>query len=187
MAVIEAIETIYLEADAVTSVTTGTIPSTYEHLQVRISLRSLDGVVAGGNYGNFKLRMNGETDTYDMFTMQGGDPLGPDGSTGVSVYKYAGDNYLFSGYAPRSLPADPQDSANYGGFIIDILDYRNTNKNTTTMTLWGHTGTEPSVGFGGGSTRGDLGTDAITTLTFLSNEGWNRGSQFTVYGLNSAN
>ena len=37
MAVIEAIQTMYLEVDNVTIMTFSSIPSTYEHLQLRLS------------------------------------------------------------------------------------------------------------------------------------------------------
>ena len=182
MAVIEAIETIYLEADA-TSVLTGTLPATYEHLQVRLSLRSEDASVTAGKYGDLKLRFNDlSTPTYWFHLMYGGDPYAT--GAGAAVYKGSA-GAAKAGFAPRSLPADRSDSADYGGFIIDIRDYRNTNKYTTFSVVQGKAvgGGEPVVLFGGGMWTN---TDAITSLKFISTDGWNRGSQITVYGLNSS-
>ena len=181
MAVIEAIETIYLETDAVASVTTGTLPTDYEHLQVRISLRSEDASVTAGKYGDVKIRFNSAaTPAYWFHLMYGGDPYAT-GSNAAAVYK-ATAGAAKGGFAPRSLPASRSDSADYGGFIIDVLDYRNTNKNTTFSVVQGKApgGGEPVVLFGGG-----MWTSAVevTTLTFISSDGWNRGSQFTVYGI----
>ena len=58
MAVIEAIATQYLEADAAT-VTFSGIPATYEHLQLRASLRSTELV----NAMRLKINLNGDTGT----------------------------------------------------------------------------------------------------------------------------
>ena len=134
MAVIEAIETIYLETDAVASVTTGTLPTDYEHLQVRLSLRSEDASVTAGKYGDLKIRFNSQSSpTYWFHLMYGGDPYAT-GSNAAAMYKGSA-GAVKGGFAPRSLPADRSDSADYAGFVIDILDYRNTNKNTTTMVV----------------------------------------------------
>ena len=117
MAVIEAIATTYLEADAA-SVTFSSLGS-YEHLQLRISAKSTDW---------FHQRrcsvvdFNGDTGSnYSYHHMMGtdGQPL--------RCWRVRKSN------GSSALPnASKQSEANYGPHDrIDILDYRNANKNTT--------------------------------------------------------
>ena len=174
MAVIEAIETIYLEADAV-SVTTATLPDTYEHLQVRLSLHSKR---AGSDQLYF--RPNSDSSSiYSFGFMEGAATT----ATG---------NHAFTGYAfanLREMPYVDSDAASYGTYIIDILDYRNTNKYSTimyTQGMNGIVGTDPSRVVLG-SALWAVATE-ITTLHFYTiGTGFSRGSSITVYGLNSAN
>tara|TARA_Y100001947_G_scaffold133124_1_gene119795 strand:+ start:317 stop:847 length:531 start_codon:yes stop_codon:yes gene_type:complete len=176
MAVIEAIETIYLEADAA-SVTFSGIPTTYEHLQLRMSLRSQDSGT-GGYWGNIKVRLN-DSSAYSYHSMGGGDPLAA-GSNAARVINYSPDSYVNAGYASNDL----HDAANYAGGVLDILDYADDgNKNTTMLFLTGHTGTNPAVFVGSGLWDN---TDDVTSVTVLSNSGLWRGSEFTLYGLNSS-
>ena len=176
MAVIEAIATTYLEADA-TSVTFSSISGSYQHLQLRMSLRSGDSGVAG-YWGNIKVRFN-DSSAYSYHLLGGGDPLGASSNT-AQVNKYAGDTYAFAGFASNDL----HEAANYAGGVLDILDYSDDgNKNTTMMSFVGHMGTNPAVYFGSGLWGN---TDDVTSVTVLSNSGLWRGSEFTLYGLNSS-
>jgi len=179
MAVIEAISTTYLEADAA-SVTFSSIPASYEHLQVRATIRSTDSG-AGGYSGNVKCRLNGQTGTiYTTETMQGGD-FNYAGSVSASSWAGGSDDYMNIAYGPTSL----QDAATYGSLIIDIHDYANTNKNTTLLTLSGY-------GLGDGDGEGmsvnliaslaDY-TSAIDTILLFGHNNFVRGSEFTLYGI----
>ena len=176
MAIIEAITTTYLEADA-TSVTFSGISGRYEHLQLRMSLRSQDSG-SGGYWGNIKVRLN-DSSAYSYHLMGGGDPLAT-GSNTAQVNQFAGDTYALAGFASNDL----HDAANYASGVLDILDYADDgNKNTTMLFLTGHTGTNPAVFVGSGLWDN---TDDVTSVTVLSNSGLWRGSEFTLYGLNSS-
>jgi hypothetical protein len=171
MAVIEAISTTYLEADAA-SVTFSSIPATYEHLQLRFSAActhtdvvacyfKYNGDTVTGNYSS--KRMRGATSTASAGATTGGAPL------------------LFS-FGP-TLPA-----ASFGVGILDILDYANTNKNTTTVCVRGGNNDSAStpdiVGMNSGLWDN---TAAVHTITVtISSGNMARGSEFTLYGLNSA-
>ncbi len=182
MAVIEAITTTYLEADA-SSVTFSSIPSTYEHLQMRATIRSTDSG-AGGYSGNLKCRLNGQGGTiYITRTMQGGD-FNYAGSVSVSSWAGGYDDYMNIAYGPVSI----QEAPTYGSVMIDILDYANTNKNTTLLTLSGY-------GFGDGDGEGMsvnlIGsladyTPAIDTILLYGHNNFVRGSEFTLYGIASS-
>jgi len=168
MAVIEAIETVYLEADAV-SVTFSGIPSTYEHLQLRMSGHT--------NYGSRSgwTTLNGDSSNYMLHRMSGG-------STSVAGWSYAGLSYIIGPY----LTGTNASAAEYAPSIVDILDYANTNKNTTLMYTT-YTQGGPDVFFG--SAMWD-NTAAITSITYTEGAGGSyvitRGSEFTLYGLNSS-
>ena len=179
MAAVEAIATTYLEADAA-SVTFSGISGSYEHLQLRMSLRSKDSGV-GGYWGNIKIRFNGDSSgVYSFFAMLGGDPLAA-GSNTAQVVKYAADaGYAQAGYASNDL----HNAADYTSCVIDILDYADDgNKNTTMMSLVGHTGTNPAVYLGSGLWDD---TDDVSSVTVLCDGGLWRGSEFTLFGLASS-
>ena len=170
MAVIEAIATTYLEADAA-SVTFSTLGS-YEHLQLRINAKT----DASGDYFALHLTLNGDTGTnYSNHRMEGyATSTAASAATGsTSIYGFASD-------------ASGTGSAEYGGVIIDILDYLNANKNTTVSGM-------ASASIGGGSPRVSFGSGlwdnvaAVTSVT-LNPSGANfvRGSEISLYGLNSS-
>ena len=170
MAVIEAIATTYLEADAA-SVTFSSIPTTYEHLQVRGSHRA-----AGSSGGQaFYIELNATAGTgYSSHTMVGANTnaLGQS-TTGEAYIKiYDGIHGVFA------------ETAEYATIILDVLDYRNANKNTTVQLFMQDAltyGTDSRMTFGSGSWDS---TDAITQIKFTpSNGNIVRGSEYTLYGI----
>ena len=171
MAVIEAIATTYLEADAA-SVTFTSIPQTYEHLQLRYSGRE----DAAGAEGALGMQFNGVGSGYTFHRMQGSDSTA---SAATSTSQTASWLWWCS--------TASYDAANYAGNVVDILDYRNGSKNTTiqsTSALAASLG-DPYVAFVSG-----LWDDvaAVTSITLVTGFGSNivRGSEFTLYGLNSS-
>jgi hypothetical protein len=172
MAVIEAIKTTYLEADVVT-VTMSGIPGTYEHLQLRISARS----TRTSSTGWVRLGPNGDTSTGNKshHRMQG---FGNGGSSGVTD---ASTSSLIFYHMPSDYDAD---AVTYGSMVIDILDYANTNKYTTFQQVsgWAGQGADYAV-FGSGLWAA---TTTMTSITLDSTDAWTRGSEFTLYGLNSS-
>jgi hypothetical protein len=165
MAVIEAISTTYLEADDA-SVTFSGIPTTYEHLQLRVSVIGTSGLQNALYY------LNGDTTggNYARHYMYGG---------GSSIYAAAVTGSPMWGLVPAST-ANPT----YGCAVIDILDYRNTNKNTTLTGFYGQTATDIYSFFA--SSLWD-NTAPVTSVQLLPAAGsFGRGSEFTLYGLNSS-
>jgi hypothetical protein len=177
MAVIEAIQTTYLEADAA-SVTLGSIPATYEHLQLRICPRTDQA------YGYVELSVQvgvggviqTGTDYYSHWLAGYNTTETAGGGTARDYFK------LFVGSGAHT------DAAQYAGIVADILDYANTNKNTTIQGVGGtaHAVTTPYLAFSSGLWDG---TGAIDTLKI---HGWHltgdllRGTEISLYGLNSS-
>ena len=170
MAVIEAIETIYLEAD-VASVTFSSLGS-YEHLQLRYAARE----DATGDEGALGLRFNGDTGGNYGHHRMGGDANQASGAFNQNAI------YLYF------CATNGDNAAAYGTTVLDILDYRNANKNTTIQCSNGNVG-------GGTSPNRAIfesgfwdNTAAVTSITLTIGWGSNivRGSEFTLYGLNSS-
>ena len=178
MAVIEAIATTYLEADAASvSFDINSSPgNTYEHLQLRGSLIT----VHTGGHADFTVNLatgGGAVDTGNNYSYH--DMYGA--GTGNSVAQGASARLKF--YTANTT-ANSNSAQTYSEFVIDILDYRNTSKNTTLMGV---------VGLNDSSNWASLdsglwdNTGAVTTVQIAGSYGdIVRGSSFTLYGLKSS-
>ncbi len=151
----------------VSSVTFSVIPSTYKHLQIRGIQRS--SRAAGSDYGN--IYFNGDTtnSNYANHRLRGdGSSASASGGTSDPTY---GD-----------YPAGSTTSNVFGGFIFDLLDYTNTNKNKTSRLLFGY----DANGSGQINLRSGLwlSTSAVTSIT-IDNRGANfaDGTSFALYGI----
>lgn len=113
----ESIQTVTVGAGGSTSISFTSIPSTYKHLQVR----GLHRKTTSGAWVTIELNSDTTASNYTYHRLSG------DGST-VFAEANASINRCFTSY----------DSV--GSVIIDILDYTNTNKNTTIRTLSGWDG-----------------------------------------------
>ena len=168
MAVIEAIATTYLEADTAT-VTFSSLGS-YEHLELRISARTDD------TDNNDMVRINFNSDTganYSRHYMRGYGSSTQGGADTAQTYSRGG-----------WIPGTTIDAAEYGTTIVDILDYRNASKNTTLSWLVG-SAIDANIYFVSGMWDS---TAAVTSIAMTPHQGTNfvRGSEFTLYGLNSS-
>lgn len=178
MAVIEAIATTYLEADAA-SVTWTSISSTYAHLRIVVSGADSD---ESSTTGYYYIRLNGGTagNYYNHRIMAEG--------TSETTGANAGQTYIWSPF----LPGRKRNGSflNYGPWVLDILDYTNSNKNTTVLWKQGFFISTSYRGIGIGCGLWD-DTEAIDEITLSADVGggsavWLRGSSFTLYGLNSS-
>lgn len=156
----EPIATTLLGSTA-TTITFSNIPQNYTHLQIRAIAK------ASGTNFNPKMQFNGDTGSnYSWHYIYG------DGSTAVAG---AGATQAFIYNSIISTNASM-----YNGFIIDILDYTNTNKYKTTRELSGEDrngGGE--IALWSGNWRN---TAPITSITF-SNGTFDTNSRFSLYGV----
>ena len=111
----ESIQTVIVGAGGTSTVTFSSIPSTYTHLQVRSLVK-----FAASSFGN--IRFNGDTTAanYRSHVLQGNGTTASAGTATTAAY------YPYEG------------NVQWGGYILDILDYSNTNKYTTTRELGGY-------------------------------------------------
>ena len=159
----ESIATVSVGSGGSSIITFSSIPSTYTHLQIRVSARNsvatqymkiqANGDTAG-NYTYHMITANGSTATADQGTAQTG-AAAPYISNGTNIF---------------------------GATILDILDYKNTNKYKTMRTLGGQDEN------GAGQVRLTSGlwlnTAAITSISFVPSSGsFNQYSSFALYGV----
>jgi len=175
MAVIEAIATTYLEA-AAASVTFSSLGS-YEHLQIRVSGRHNS---SGGGGSSIYIRFNGDTGSnYSTHSMQAYN----NANSGADAY--TGQAFVYAG-GRITGPLTPA-AANYGVTVIDILDYRNANKNTTMKQMSGVVYDYESNSYVWFSSALWDSTAAVTSILLYPPSGsFERGTEMTLYGLNSS-
>jgi hypothetical protein len=157
-----------------TSVTFSSIPSTYTHLQIRAIAKNSENANAAGyllvqfngdtasNYSRHNLYANGATTFADNAT-----------ST----------TFINGGYG---VPRSNANAANmFGGYIIDILDYANTNKYKTTRSLGGSDQNNTNTTYISLSSGNWRSTSAVTSITITASVGFNHTqySSFALYGV----
>jgi hypothetical protein len=117
----DALATITVPSGGVSAINFSSIPSDYQHLQIRASMLSS---IAGGVVN---MTINNTTTPYSRHRLVGYGPGTPDASatTGSSNICIFGD---FTGTGATPIPA---------ALVMDILDYRSTTKNKTIRILTG--------------------------------------------------
>ena len=161
----ESISTVTVGAGGTSSITFSSIPSTYKHLQLRLSL--LDG---GNNAINFTVN----SDTGGNYSQHA---LGGNGSTMTAQGSGGTSSFSIAGYAVGTVATYPNIA------VIDILDYANTNKYKTSRCMFGadKNAAGGSVEFSSGAWRN---TAAINSINLFTGATINQYSSFALYGIN---
>ena len=172
--VMDPLQVITVGPSGASSVTFTNIPSTYQHLQIRGIARS---------------NRNASGDT--VFVQYNGDS-----ATNYSLHTLSGNGSTASAFGSSTNTATQIDvmqigsaqstAGVFGGFVIDILDYANTNKYKTQRSLGGFDNNGNGViGFASGSWRN---TNAITSILLDAHltDTFQQYSQFALYGIKGA-
>ena len=158
----ESISTVTVGSGGQSSVLFSSIPSTYKHLQIRALAQS-------GGSGFMTMRANGDSaNNYDAHELYGNGS-----SAGAAAF-----------VTRSSLVIDFVPSVtNFGGFIVDILDYTSTNKNKTIRCLCGFDANgSGNLGLVSGLWRNS--GSAITSLELFPQAGViAQYSSFALYGI----
>ena len=152
----ESIQTVTVGAGGASNVEFTSIPSTYKHLQVRVSVSD----------GGSLVQLNSDTGTnYKRHYLYADGTSGYSGSGGATN----GLSFLSFG-----------NSSSFAANIIDILDYTNTNKYKTLRNLSGvdYSGSGELFIVSGLW----LSTSAVTSIKFSGNT-IAQGSTFALYGI----
>jgi len=166
----ESISTVTVGSGGTSTITFSSIPATYKHLQLRASCK-VSGTAA--DFPDFMIRFNSDSTYTNYFSHQ----IGGDGSSAYA------NNSNSSPTATGGLVGDINGST-FTGKVIDILDYTNTNKNTTTRTLSGW----DANGSGQARFASNLwiNTSAVTSIDLVvrsSPTTISEYSQFALYGI----
>lgn len=166
----ESIATVTVGAGGSSSITFSSIPATYQHLQVRLFGR---GTNADANIDGYCWLNGNETQSnYTYHYLRG------NGSTAS-----AGGSAASATPTMFSINSGGSGASMFGVSIIDILDYADTNKNTTMRSLTG----EDENGGGNIYLRSSLfiNTSAITSLKLIG-QATNNFAQYShaaLYGI----
>ena len=152
------------------SVTFSSIPSTYTHLQIRGIIRQ-----STGGFDQALAQFNSDTgNNYARHTLLG------DGSTASAEATASTNKVSFA-----VIPGSNQTASVFGATVVDILDYTNTNKYTTTRALAGVDNN--GSGYDWFSSGLWQNTAAITTITITPGAGnFVEYTQFALYGIKGA-
>jgi hypothetical protein len=167
----ESIATVTVGSGGSASVSFTSIPADYTHLQVRGILRSTRALSQAG----VLFRLNSDTGSnYSFHALLGnGSGAFSNGSTNQT--------YINMG----ELPAGNASSGIFGAFVVDILDYKDTNKFKTVRLLTGQDRNGAGeISFLSGNWRN---TNVITSITIkedISNMA--QYSHFALYGIKGA-
>lgn len=119
----ESIATVTVGVGGQSTISFTSIPSTYKHLQIRGILRST------GNDVSVNLRLNSDTGTNYIFHYLQGD-----GSSVAAGYSGSNVSPVWIG---RPAPSATT-TGTFGYMVMDILDYKNTNKYKTIKSMTGY-------------------------------------------------
>lgn len=163
----ELIQTTVL-GGAATEVTLSSIPQTFKHLQIRVLARSTTG------NQDFYMGFNGASGTMHRAHYVYGIP-----GSGTSSGTEGGNGRSRIGFMQISSDTLERFSPN----IIDILDYSNTAKNTTSRVLNARVSSQFNVV--GLWSQLFLSTNAITSVTFSNTSPgqFAAGSRFSIFGI----
>ncbi len=170
----ESIATVNVGSGGAADIEFTSIPATYKHLQIRVLCRGTDA----SDNKNITFRFNSDTGTNYTFHNFQGDGTSASVATGTSQ----------TSYVPNRMPAATAASNVFGAVIIDILDYKDTNKY---KTVRGNSGFDTNNASTGAVVRLNSGlwlnTSAITSIKGIMNSGnIAQHSQFALYGIRSA-
>ena len=158
----DSIATVTVGSGGSASVTFSSIPATYTHLQIR-------GFARAGSDTQLDTTLNSDTGANYSYHTLLGYGSGTDAAGDANVSKIV-------------MEAMPNATSVFTGYVIDILDYANTNKYKTTRNLAGYDNNSAGrVSLNSGNWRN---TNAITSITLTARSTtFQQYSQFALYGI----
>jgi len=169
----ESIATVTVGSGGAANVEFTSIPGTYKHLQIRVLSRNDR---ASTNFNNIAFQINGNTGTSYASHLLRGD--------GSSILVAPDTNATSIDFIIQ--PASGAAANVMGVFVMDILDYADTNKFKTLRTLLGVDNN--GSGYSGLMSGLWQSTSALTSIKFYPSSGGNitQYSHFALYGIKGA-
>jgi hypothetical protein len=175
----ESIATVTVGSGGAANVEFTSIPSTYTHLQIRGIARN-----SNASNGGLNINMQFNSDTSSNYSYH---YLGTYQGEGAAVWAGGTANESFT--VPFLMPTNSLGANIFSAGIIDILDYKNTNKYKTVRALGGYDMNGATSGynylnFDSGNWRS---TNAITSIKLYgSTANFMQYTQFALYGIRGA-
>ena len=166
----DSLATITVPSGGVASVSFTGIPSGYKHLQIRAIART-NRASSTSDSGAFRFNEDGASN-YTYHAVIG------NGSSAITSATDTYDRGLIDRFSASTASANI-----FGNVVMDILDYKNTNKFKTVRMLGGYDNNgDRQLVLSSGLWRS---TSAITSILLYPNVGtsWQQYSQFTLYGV----
>jgi hypothetical protein len=166
----ESIATVTVGSGGAANIEFTSIPSTYQHLQVRLISRA-NFSFAGGL--SLYIRLNSDSGSnYRWHRLHG------DGASVVAAAAAAADDRMEFW---KSVADTSTASSVFGAQIVDILDYGSTSKATTARAFNGY----DANGIGTVSIQSGLwtSTNAVSTITLTSDGNWLQHTTAALYGV----
>ena len=162
-----SISTVTVGSGGTATINFTSIPATYTHLQIR----AIGRITNTDNKPIIQFNSDTTQTNYYQHAVFGN-------SSGVSAWAY---NNNWISYWPQST----NDANVFGTFVIDLLDYTNTNKYKTVRSLGGF---DASSGYAWYNSLLWSNTNAITSITLKPNDSSNfaQYSSFALYGIKGA-
>lgn len=159
-----SISTVTVGAGGTATVTFSSIPTTYTHLQIR-------GLVKANAGYELRMQLNGDTGSnYSTHNVMGDSN---------NVYSSAGTSFTYMRqFVYTGLPTNAN---TFGAFVMDILDYKNTNKYKTVRSFYGQDSN--GVGEIGMQSGAWFNTSAVSSVSFYTSGTISQYSDFALYGI----
>lgn len=151
----------------ITDITFSSIPQTYSHLQLRLFAQTSASGTGFSGYDTYFNSDNTATNYWRHYLIGTGAAVGNGGSNGNAFGYGNGGNSL---------------SKPYGVTIIDIFDYTNTNKKTTSKAV-SVSENNDTTGYVIYNSLLWNNTSAVTTIRINSFYAWTAYSSFALYGI----
>ena len=162
------------------TITFSSIPSTYQHLQIRMIVKDTD-TTAGTYTVPGIIRFNSSTTGYSRHELTG------NGST-VSAAGVASTSSMRIAPVPTS-PATPTNTNMLGASVVDIHDYASTTKYKTVRAFAGEDMNSATSGTGNANLYSGSwqNLDAVDSITLITGGlYWSSSSVFSLYGIKGA-
>jgi hypothetical protein len=156
-----------------TTINFSNIPQTFTHLQLRIYMRT----TYGATNENLFLRFNNAGYSFSGHGFVG---------TGASA---VGSNYTGVSFMDaNAMATNAYTTGIFGCYIIDILDYTNTNKNKTVKFLGGFDANgSGSISLNSGLLPTNDAITAINQIAGTATAGFVTGTRADLYGISTSN
>jgi hypothetical protein len=165
----ESIKTVTVGSGGSSTITFSDIPQSYQHLQIRCIARDNQGSGINNDIMRFNSDSGSNYSHHYIYGTGSGTPVSSGGTNNNSI--------------PVAIYVTSAGSGTgrFAATVIDILDYSNTNKYTTTRSFIG--GDDNGSGIVLLTSGGWRNTAAVNTITFPSSGTFQQYSHFALYGI----